>query len=103
MNHKTDFLDVGVSTFTVHRALHDRRGVSDDPSISVREPMGYGVPGSARVSFGRRMSAYQITLGPHLVMCGNLDFSLQRKSLETDSQKTSTLPSQSADSLGYLA
>jgi LacI family transcriptional regulator len=44
---------------------------------------------------------YQITLAPHLVMRGNLDFFLQRQLLEIDSRKT-LMPNQSADSLGYL-
>jgi LacI family transcriptional regulator len=45
---------------------------------------------------------FPITLAPHLVMRGNLDFFLQRQCLETESQKILTLPSQSPDSLGYL-
>jgi LacI family transcriptional regulator len=45
--------------------------------------------------------AYQVTLAPHLVMRGNLDFFLQRQSLELQTEKTSSPIIDTADLEGY--
>jgi LacI family transcriptional regulator len=46
-------------------------------------------------------SADQITLAPHLVMRGNLDFFLERQSLEPQTEKTSSPVIDTADVEGY--
>jgi len=45
--------------------------------------------------------AYQVTLAPHLVMRGNLDFFLQRQSLESRTDKESGLSIDAAELEGY--
>jgi LacI family transcriptional regulator len=45
--------------------------------------------------------SFQVTLAPHLVMRGNLDFFLQRQSFETGSQAVSPFQSSSAEEGGY--
>lgn len=45
--------------------------------------------------------AYQVTLSPHLVMRGNLDFFMQRQTEESKTDKTSRHPIDSADLEGY--
>jgi LacI family transcriptional regulator len=45
--------------------------------------------------------AYEVTLSPHLVMRGNLDFFLARQSLELQAEKTSSPVIDTADLEGY--
>jgi len=45
--------------------------------------------------------SYQVTLAPHLVMRGNLDFFQQRKPFEGDPDKVDTLQIDSPDLEGY--
>jgi LacI family transcriptional regulator len=44
---------------------------------------------------------YQVTLAPHLVLRGNLDFFLQRQSLESRTDKENRLSLDSAELEGY--
>jgi LacI family transcriptional regulator len=46
-------------------------------------------------------SAYQVTLSPHLIMRGNLDFFLQHQPLEPQTEKTSSPVIDTADLEGY--
>jgi LacI family transcriptional regulator len=45
--------------------------------------------------------SFQLTLAPHLVMRGNLDFFLERRSFEATSRQESRFQSQSAEEGGY--
>jgi hypothetical protein len=44
---------------------------------------------------------YQVTLAPHLVMRGNLDFFLERQSLESRTDRESQLSIDAAELEGY--
>jgi len=46
--------------------------------------------------------SFQITLAPHLVMRGNLDFFLQRQLLESTTEKTVKLQNQPAEAVEYF-
>ncbi len=46
--------------------------------------------------------SYQVTLAPHLVLRGNLDFFLQRQRVESNSQIVGRLQSASADLIDYF-
>jgi LacI family transcriptional regulator len=46
--------------------------------------------------------SFQVTLAPHLVMRGNLDFFLQRQSAESGTQKATPLPSEASEMVEYV-